>query len=57
MTGTNSTMLAPTADVNSAIQTADSDFHSWLQGVGALGVDINGKSRGTTSYPGCYQAK
>ena len=57
MTGTNSTMLAPTADVNSAIQTADSDFHSWLQNVGALGVDINGKSRGTTSYPGCYQAK
>ena len=57
MTGTNSTMLAPTADVNSAIQTADSDFHSWLQGVGALGVDIDGNSRGTTSYPGCYQAK
>lgn len=57
MTGTNSTMLAPTADVNSAIQTADSDFHSWLQGIGALGVDIDGNSRGTTSYPGCYQAK
>jgi hypothetical protein len=57
MTGTNSTMLAPTADVNSAIQTADSDFHSWLQGVGALGFDINGKSRGTTSSPGCYQVK
>ena len=56
MTGTNSNMFAPTADVNAAIQTADSDFYNWLQDVGALGVDISGKNRGTTSWPGCYQA-
>ena len=55
MTGTNSNVFAPTADVNAAIQTADADFHSWLQNVGALGTDINGNSRGTTSWPGCYQ--
>ena len=55
MTGTNSNMFAPTADVNAAIQTADADFYSWLQSVGALGVDIKGKNRGTTSWPGCYQ--
>jgi hypothetical protein len=50
-------MLAPTADVNAAIQSADTKFYSWLESVGALGKDIEGNSRGTTSYPGCYQAK
>ena len=55
LTGTNSNMLAPTADVNSAIQAADAAFHSWLTGVGALGKDFKGKDRGTTSWPGCYQ--
>ena len=55
LTGTNSNVLAPTADVNSAIQAADAAFHSWLTGVGALGKDFQGKDRGTTSWPGCYQ--
>lgn len=55
MTGTNSTMLAATADVNAQIQNADADFYSWLNSIGALGKDINGKDRGATSWPGCYQ--
>ena len=55
MTGTNSGMKAATADVNTAINSADSDFYTWLNSIGALGKDINGRSRGATSWPGCYQ--
>lgn len=55
LTGTNSNMLAATADVNTEIQNADSDFYSWLNSIGALGKDINGNNRGATSWPGCYQ--
>ncbi|MBR6054948.1 MAG: hypothetical protein IKP46_06380 [Bacteroidales bacterium] len=55
LTGTNSSMLAATADVNTEIQNADADFYSWLNTIGALGKDINGNSRGATSWPGCYQ--
>ena len=55
LTGTNSSMLAATADVNTEIQSADADFHAWLDSIGALGKDINGNNRGVTSWPGCYQ--
>lgn len=55
LTGTNSNMKAATADVNTEIQNADADFHAWLNSIGALGKNINGKSRGATSWPGCYQ--
>ena len=55
LTGTNSNMLAGTADVNAQIQDADPDFYSWLSSIGALGKDINGHNRGATSWPGCYQ--
>ena len=55
MTGTNSSMKAATADVNTEIQSADADFYDWLNSIGALGKDINGNSRGATSWPGCYQ--
>ena len=55
LTGTNSSMKAATADVNSEIQSADADFYAWLNSIGALGKDINGNSRGATSWPGCYQ--
>ena len=55
MTGTNSSMMAVTADVNTEIQNADADFYAWLESIGALGKDINGNSRGATSWPGCYQ--
>ena len=48
-------MLAATADVNTEIQSADADFYTWLNSIGALGKDINANSRGTTSWPGCYQ--
>ena len=53
--GTNNTSFAPTDDVNAKIQEADSDFYSWLTEIGALGKDIQGNSRGETSWPGCYQ--
>ena len=55
LTGTNSNMLAATADVNTEIQNADAGFYTWLNSIGALGKDINGNSRGATSWPGCYQ--
>ena len=55
LTGTNSNMKAATADVNAQIQSADADFYAWLNSIGALGKDINGKDRGATSWPGCYQ--
>ena len=55
LTGTNSGMKAATADVNAQIQSADADFYTWLSSIGALGKDINGNSRGATSWPGCYQ--
>ena len=55
LTGTNSNMKAATADVNTEIQNADADFYAWLNSIGALGKDINGNSRGATSWPGCYQ--
>jgi predicted outer membrane repeat protein len=55
LTGTNSNMLAATADVNTQIQDADADFYAWLNSIGALGKDIKGKDRGATSWPGCYQ--
>ena len=54
--GTNNTSLAPTDGVNAKIQEVDSDFYNWLSSIGALGKDINGNNRGTTSWPGCYQA-
>lgn len=53
--GTNSDKLAATSDVNTQLQSANSDFYSWLDSIGALGKDINGNSRGATSWPGCYQ--
>ncbi len=55
LTGTNSNMKAATSDVNAQIQAADADFYSWLNSIGALGKDINGRDRGATSWPGCYQ--
>lgn len=54
--GTNKDSFAATADVNTQIQNADSDFYTWLNSIGALGKDINGNSRGATSWPGCYQS-
>ena len=54
--GTNNTELAPTDGVNTKIQEANADFYTWLSEIGALGKDIDGRSRGTSSWPGCYQA-
>lgn len=55
MTGTNSGSFAATANVNIQINSADSDFYDWLDEIGALGKDFDGRNRGTYSWPGCYQ--
>lgn len=53
-TGSDLTKAA-LADVNSTIQTADADFHSWLSSIGALTTDCRGKARSTTAtWPGAY---
>ena len=46
---------ASTAAVNSAIQSSDSVFYEWLEGIAALGKDIRSKDRGSNSWPGSYQ--
>lgn len=47
--------FAQTTAVNTAIQVFDADFCTWLGEIGALGKDIRGQERGTTSWPGSYQ--
>ncbi|MBR5700391.1 MAG: right-handed parallel beta-helix repeat-containing protein [Bacteroidales bacterium] len=47
--------FASTSAVNAAIQACDADFYAWLGSIGALGKDISGKDRGSTSWPGAYQ--
>lgn len=47
--------LAATADVNAAIEAFDADFYSWLGSIDARGKDINGRDRGSNSWPGAYQ--
>ena len=53
--GENCDVFAPTAEVNSAIQTNLPEFYTWLDEIGALGKDMLGNKRGSTSWPGCYQ--
>jgi predicted outer membrane repeat protein len=53
--GNGSEDLAQTSSVNTMIRDFDPDFHLWLDSVGALGKDIQGKERGETSWPGSYQ--
>ena len=45
---------ATLTNVNSTIQTADADFYSWLNTIGALDKDCRGKTRGATTWPGAY---
>ena len=52
--GTN-TAKATLEAVNTAIQTADADFYSWLQSVGGDVNDALGNARGTETWPGAYQ--
>ena len=54
-TGTPTTMNT-LSDVNTKIQTANAEFYTWLQSVGALEKDQRGTARGTTTWPGAYQA-
>ena len=41
-------------NVNSAINTADSGFYSWLRSIDVLGKDGRGHQRGTATWPGAY---
>lgn len=52
-TGGN-TNKATLASVNAAIQTANADFYSWLDTIGALDKDGRGKTRGNDTWPGAY---
>ena len=54
-TGSN-TNKATLASVNTAIQSADANFYSWLDSIGALDKDGRGKTRGTNTWPGAYDA-
>ena len=54
LSGGSNTEKALLADVKSAIQTADADFYTWLNSIGALDKDCRGKARGTTTWPGAY---
>ena len=45
---------ATLVNVNTKIETADSDFHTWLSGIGALTTDGRGKARGDVTWPGAY---
>ncbi len=47
---------ASLSDVNAAIQSANADFYSWLNSIGALDKDGRGKTRGTNTWPGAYDA-
>jgi hypothetical protein len=44
-------------NVNSAIQAAESGFHSWLGGIGALAKDGRGHDRGASTWPGAYNGE
>ena len=52
-TGSN-TNKATLASVNTAIQSANAGFYSWLESIGALDKDGRGKTRGSSTWPGAY---
>ena len=52
-TGSDLTKASLT-EVNAKIQAVDSDFHTWLSGIGALTPDGRGKARGDVTWPGAY---
>ena len=55
LSGGDNTGKASLADVKSAIQSADSGFYTWLNGLGALDKDGRNQARATTTWPGAYQ--
>ena len=55
LSGGSNTNKAALADVKSAVQTADSGFYTWLNGLGALDKDGRNQARATTTWPGAYQ--
>ncbi len=50
-----SAAISRTNEINAALRAADADFYSWLEGIGAIGKDMAGRSRGEYSWPGAYQ--
>ena len=55
LSGGSNTDKASLADVKSAIQSADSGFYTWLNGLGALDKDGRGNARASSTWPGAYQ--
>lgn len=55
LTGGENTNMANLADVKAAIQTADADFYTWLNSLGALDKDARGEARAATTWPGAYE--
>ena len=54
LTASGNTNMDTLNNVNTAIKAADSGFHSWLDGIGALAKDGRGHARGTTTWPGAF---
>ncbi|MBQ1209958.1 MAG: hypothetical protein IIX64_05775, partial [Bacteroidales bacterium] len=41
-------------NMNNDLKNTAPEFYTWLDSVGAIGVDQRGKARGTDSYLGAY---
>ncbi len=57
LSGSANTGMDSLENVNSAIQAAESGFHSWLGGIGALAKDGRGHDRGASTWPGAYNGE
>ena len=54
LSGGSNLNKASLSDVNNAIQSANADFYSWLNSIGALDKDGRGRTRGASTWPGAY---
>ena len=54
LSGGSNTNKATLSSVNTAIQSANGNFYSWLDSIGALDKDGRGKTRGSSTWPGAY---
>jgi hypothetical protein len=55
LSGGSNTNKAALADVNTAIKSADANFHAWLETLGGLSKDGRGTTRVSPTWPGAYQ--
>ncbi len=54
LSGGSNTNKASLSDIKTAINTADSGFYTWLNGLGALDQDCRGHARSSSTWPGAY---